>query len=132
MMNDLTATEKEVKHKVENLIDIATSYDLDSLANIYHEMLKVTMVSPDGGVSFASKSDFINMFKAKKEAGDPPMNTWAQWHHVEANDSNGRVVLTRKNNLNGTDMKLFLTIDLVLEDGRWQVIREVIYLQPDV
>ena len=92
----------------------------------------MTMVGQDGSVNFASKSDFINIFKAKKEAGDPPMNTWTQWHHIEANENSGLVVLTRKNNLNGIDMKLFLSIDLVLEGGRWQVTREVIYLQPDV
>jgi hypothetical protein len=131
-MNSLTATENEVKHTVENLISIATSYDLESLANIYHDELKVTMVGADGSVNFASKNDFMNIFKTKKEAGDPPMNTWSDWHHLEASDSKGLVVLSRKNNLNGTDMKLFLSIDLSFEDGRWQVMREVIYLQPDV
>jgi hypothetical protein len=131
-MNNLSATECDVKQTIESLISIATSYDLEALANIYHESLKVTMVGQDGSVNFASKSDFINIFKAKKEAGDPPMNTWTQWHHIEANENSGLVVLTRKNNLNGIDMKLFLSIDLVLEGGRWQVTREVIYLQPDV
>jgi ketosteroid isomerase-like protein len=131
-MTDISRAESEVKQTVENLINIATSYDIDSLANIYHDQLKVTMVDHLGNVNFASKDDFIQVFKAKKAVGDPPMNTWAEWHHIEADGDKGLVVLSRKNNLNGADMKLFLSLDLVYETERWQVIREVIYLQPDV
>ena len=131
-MTALNNAESQVKQTVENLINIATSYDVDALATIYHDQLKVTMVDNEGNVNFASKDDFINIFKTKKAAGDPPMNTWADWHHIEADDEKGLVVLSRKNNLNGTNMKLFLSIDLAFEAGRWQVTREVIYLQPDV
>lgn len=131
-MTGLTALECDVKQTVEDLINTATNYDIDSLATIYHDSLKVIMVNQGGSVNMMSKSDFMRIFEAKRDAGDPPMNSWVQWHHIEASDTRGLVVLTRKNNLNGIDMSLFLTIDLLWESGRWQVIREVIYLQPDV
>ena len=45
---------------------------------------------------------------------------------------NAHVIISRKNNLSGRDQILLLSIDLIFEDNRWQVIREVIFLRPDL
>jgi len=58
------------------------------------------------------------------------MNTWVEFHHIQADAENGLVVLTRKNNLAGQDMLVNLSIDLKYTDQRWQVTREVIFLHP--
>lgn len=122
---------QEVKQAIDNLVQTATSYDVDVLEEIYHDNLQVIMVDADGNVNEADKAGFKGLFKSKKEAGDPPMNTWAKYHRIDVNGDNALVLLSRKNDLNGQDMDLFLSIDLVRADGRWQVLREVIFLRPE-
>ncbi len=124
--------EAEIKQVIDDLIQTATSYDINKLDRIYHENLNVIMVDVDDNLNTANKETFKNIFKSKKEAGDPPMNTWAKYHHIEMNDNGAHVLLSRKNNLSGIEQILFLSIDLIFEDNRWQVIREVIFLRPDI
>ncbi|WP_026971192.1 hypothetical protein [Aliagarivorans marinus] len=124
------ATE-QVKQVIDDLIQTATSYDVEALDRIYHDELKVLMIDHQDNLSEANKDAFIELFKAKKQAGDPPMDTWAKYHSVVASGDSAHVLLSRKNNLSGHPMKLLLSIDLKRSEERWQVYREVIHLQPD-
>jgi len=121
----------DVKAVIDNLIHTATNYDVDALERIYHDDLHIIMVDTNDTINFADKSGFKDLFASKGKAGDPPMNTWAKYHHVEVNDDKATVLLSRKNDLSGVNMDLFLTIDLIHEDDRWQVLREVIFLRPE-
>ncbi len=78
----------------------------------------------------ADKEAFKDLFKSKKEQGAPPLNTWAEFNHIEVIQDKGHVIVTRKVNLTGEERKLVLSIDLVWEANRWQVVREVIFSQP--
>ena len=129
-MNATNNQVNEVKQTIDDLIQTATTYDVDALERIYHDDMKVIMVDPQDQVHHLDKVSFKSMFAAKRDAGDPPMNTWVKYHHIEQKDASANVVLSRRNNLNGQDMSLFLSIDLCFEDGRWQVLREVISLRP--
>jgi len=122
---------KEVQQAMDDLIQTATSYDIDELDRLYHDNMTVTMINTNDELSTANKEDFKALFRAKRDAGDPPMNTWAKYHSIEVNGDSAHVLLSRKNDLSGQDMILTLSIDFVNEDDRWQVIREVIFLRPD-
>lgn len=122
---------QEVRQTMDNLIQTATSYDIDTLDSIYHDKLQVVMVDTEDNVNTADKQAFKGIFKSKRDAGDPPMSTWAKFHHIDVEGDQAHVVLSRKNNLSGQDMILVLSIDLIFEDGRWQVIREFIFLRPE-
>ncbi|TGV01314.1 nuclear transport factor 2 family protein [Flavivirga rizhaonensis] len=124
-------TQDAVKLVIENLIQTATSYDIDVLDSIYHDDLNVIMIDTDDNLNTANKEAFKGLFKSKKEAGDPPMNTWAKFHKIDVDGNNAHVLLSRKNDLSGQEQILILSIDLVFEEGRWQVTREVIFLRPD-
>lgn len=130
-MKTLDTSELEVKRAIDELIQTATSYNIDVLERIYHRDLNVLMVDTQNNVNSANKEAFKALFKAKKDAGDPPMNTWAKYHDISVNGKEALVLLSRKNDLNGQNMILFLSIDLILEDKRWQVKREVIFLRPE-
>ncbi len=130
-MRNQDAQIKEIQQAMNDLIQTATSYDIDELDRLYHDSMTVTMINTNDELSTANKEDFKNIFRAKRDAGDPPMNTWAKYHNIEVNGDNAHVLLSRKNDLSGQDMILTLSIDFVNEDDRWQVIREVIFLRPD-
>lgn len=131
-MTNQAHSSEEVRQVIDNLIETATSYDVDMLDRIYHENLQVIMIDTSDNVNTANKAAFKELFKSKRDAGDPPMNTWANYHRIDVNGNAAHVLLSRKNDLSGQDMILLLSIDLVHEDGRWQVAREVIFLRPEV
>lgn len=129
-MSSKDARIEEVKKTIDDLIQTATSYDTDVLDTIYHDDMCVYMVGSDDHLETANKTAFMTLFKSKREAGDPPMNTWAKYHHIDVENDKAHVILSRKNNLSGQEMNLFLSIDLTHSDHRWQVVREVIFLHP--
>ena len=129
---DILTDEAVIKEVIDDLIQTATTYDLNKLENIYHDDLSVIMIDVDDNLNTANKETFKGIFKSKKEAGDPPMSTWAKYHKIDINDMNAHVIISRKNNLSGIDQILLLSIDLIFEDNRWQVIREIIFLRPDL
>ncbi len=119
-------SEMGLKKTVENLIKAGTTFDVEQLELIYHRELKVIMMDNKGQIMISNKETFKNLFQVKKENGDSPLNDWAEFHHIETNENNGHVIVTRKVNLTGIEQKIILSIDLIWEENRWQVIREVI------
>lgn len=129
-MTQDTHTEAQVQAAVDNLIEKATSYDIEALDAIYHDDLHIVMVDHEDNVDVSDKARFKALFAGKKEAGNARMNTWVRYHHIHIRGDDAVVALSRVNDLNGTEMKLSCSIDLVFESGRWQVLREEIFLRP--
>lgn len=120
-----------IRSTMNALIQAGTSFDVDALDRLYHSDLKILMIDLEGNLNQADKPGFMTMFKGMKDAGAAPMNTWAQFNEISADGDEGHVLITRKNNLGGGDSILVLSIDLTLEDDRWQIRREVIFVRPD-
>ncbi|EGR3032789.1 hypothetical protein DTW29_23660 [Vibrio parahaemolyticus] len=127
-MSTYTAEQAEIKAVIDRLIATATNYDVETLDDIYHDDLEIFMLGTRSELQTASKETFTSLFAQKRKAGDPPMNTWAEFHHIDAKEDSAHVVLSRKNDLSGEPMKLHLSIDLRKTSGKWQVTREVIFL----
>lgn len=124
-------TKEAVKKAMEHLIDRATNFDVDALETIYHKDFHTTLVLPDGKVEAFDKKEFIQKFRKQAEEGKEQLNTWADWHDFHVLGNSAVCVLTRQHSgMNGEEMRLLCNIELRLEDGRWQVIREAIYLRP--
>lgn len=130
-MTPESAEVQQVRKAIDDLIQTATSYDVEVLDRIYHDRLQVVMLDSDHNLNTADKAAFKGLFASKRDAGDPPMNTWAKYHSIDVSEDTAHVLLSRKNDLSGVDMDLTLSIDLIFEDDRWQVTREVIFLRPD-
>lgn len=130
MTTEVTQTQ-EVKQLINDLIQTATNYDVEALDRIYHDKMQVIMIDTADNLNTADKTAFQNLFASKSAAGDPPMNTWAKFHRIDVDGNTAHVLLSRKNDLSGQNMDLILSIDLIHEDDRWQVTREVIFLRPE-
>ncbi|WP_271784235.1 nuclear transport factor 2 family protein [Aquimarina algiphila] len=120
----------EVKKTIERLIEAGTSFDVEELESIYHDNLQVIMIDDKGQLMNADKANFKNLFQMKRDNEEAPLNTWAEFNHIEADEQTAHVLITRKVKLTEEERKLVLSIDLVREDNRWQVTREVIFSQP--
>ncbi len=121
----------KVKEAIQELIKAGTTFDVDALEQIYHDSLQVITIDLEDNVSIADKAMFKGLFETKKKAGSAPLSTWAKFDHIEANEEKAHVLISRKVNLVNSDQYLVLSIDLVFEDNRWQVTREVIFARPD-
>ncbi|MGZ2259020.1 hypothetical protein [Roseobacter sp. A03A-229] len=89
------------------------------------------MIDTEGGLAQTDKPTLITMMQQMVEAGAGADNAWARYNVVESNAAEGHVLITRKVTLDGDNEILELSIDLVHEDDRWQVIREVIAERPN-
>ncbi|SHJ17323.1 hypothetical protein SAMN04488508_10674 [Aquimarina spongiae] len=120
-------TDQGLKETVENLIKAGTTFDLKQLELIYHENLKVIMIDKTSQKVISNKESFKTLFQTKLKNKEEPLNDWAEFHHIEQTENKGLVILTRRVNLTGIEKEIILSIDLVWESKRWQVLREIIY-----
>ncbi|EJL6749874.1 nuclear transport factor 2 family protein [Vibrio alginolyticus] len=126
-----TRTKAGVREAMNQLIDRATKFDVNALDTIYHEDFHTTLIMPDDTVITYDKKEFITHFRKQAEEGKTQLNTWAKWHDFHVLGDSAVSVLTRKHSgMNGEEMLLLCNIELRFEDGRWQVLREQIFLRP--
>lgn len=120
-----------IRAAMDHLIDRATQFDVDALETIYHKDFHTTLVMPDNTVKTYNKTEFIKHFRRQADEGKTQLNTWANWHDFHVLGDTAVSVLTRKHSgMNGTEMRLLCNIEWRYEDGRWQVVREQIFLRP--
>lgn len=129
-MNTNELNIQSVKDAIDELITAGTTFDIEALEKIYHDDLQVTMIDSDGNVNNSDKSAFKSLFETKKREGSDPLNTWSKLHKVDARDHDAHVLISRKVSLVDQEQDLTLSIDLVKVGKQWQVIREVIFVQP--
>lgn len=127
----LVQAEESLKQAVENVIKAGTNFDIEQLELVYHEDLRVFMVGQNGLNGILDKQSVKSMFQAKKDNGDPPLNDWADFNHIEANGDVGHVIVTRKVNLTGVEQRFIFNIDLVKHAAGWLVTREIVVAQPE-
>jgi len=124
-------TKAGVRAAMNHLIDRATHFDVDALESIYHKDFHTTLVMPDDSVKTYSKPEFITHFRKQAQAGKNQLSTWAKWHDFQVLGDSAVSVLTRKHSgMNGREMILLCNIEWRFENGRWQVLREQIFLRP--
>lgn len=130
-MEKQTHTNEAIRAAMDNLIDHATRFDVDALESIYHRDFHTTLVLPDGKVDTFDKRGFITHFRKQAEEGATQLSSWAEWHDFHVLGDSAVCVLTRKHSgMTGEEMRLLCNIEWRFEDGRWQVLREQIFLRP--
>lgn len=120
-----------IKVTIEALINAGTTNDIRGLDQIYHDDMRIHMIDTDYNLIQHDKPGFIAMLEGMIDAKGGAPNTWAQFNEIEAKGSDGHVLITRKVKMGNADRVLVLSIDLIFEDDRWQVIREVIFSRPN-
>ena len=130
-MTQDTHTKKAIRAAMDHLIDRATRFDVDALETIYHRDFHTTLVLPDDAVRTFDKRGFIAHFRQQAEQGKTQLDPWAKWHDYHVLGDSAVCVLTRRHSgMTGEEMTLLCNIEWRFEDGRWQVLREQIFLRP--
>ena len=124
-MTEDHANVSAVKDALDGLIHGVSGHSFEVLDNLYHRDMQTYLLLNDGALMRNDKTGFMAFIRNNMGAlkDDDP---WVRYHLVEADDTRGHIVVSRKNDATGRYQLISLSIDLVLEDGRWQIIREVI------
>lgn len=126
-----SALEEEVKKTVENLIENGTSYNVEKLKDIYDDSLKIVKIDERGNVEVITKKETLDFFTSKRAAGDKPLSKETLWNYVEANENTGHVIVTRRMQIKDRPEKSVFSLHLERKNGRWVVIRETAFVQPE-
>jgi hypothetical protein len=130
MMTSNSPYAAQVREEIEQLIQAASHSQFEILDRIYHEDMRTYLFDEDRTLHLSDKAGFKkHVIEGTKKAANP--STWAEFHLVEADQDQGHVLISRKVNLTGTEQIVTLSIDLVHQDGRWQITREVIFVRKD-
>lgn len=114
-----------VKATLDELIAGVSGHTFEVLDRTYHDDMQTYLMMGSEKLVRNDKAGFMtHIEKVMGEAQEH--NIWARYHLIEADDKNGHILISRKNNLTGIEEIVTLSIDFVFEDGRWQIIREVI------
>lgn len=124
-------SEKTLMQVAEKMIKSGTTFDIEQLDIIYHKNLKIFVVDTDGQSNMLDKNSAITMLQSKRDNGDAHLNNWAEFSNIDVNGDLGHIIVIRKVNLTGIEQKFVFSLDLVWEDNRWQVTREVAVMQPE-
>lgn len=119
-----------VKAALDDLIHGVSGHSFDVLNDLYHRDMQTYLLLNDGTLMRNNKSGFMDFVKHNMGAlqDDDP---WVKYHLVEAGETQGHIVVSRKNNATGRRQLISLSIDFVFEDDRWQITREVIMTRND-
>jgi hypothetical protein len=126
---ELNKNQIEVKEAIEFLIYNAGNYNVEKFPEIYRPDLRITTITETGQVIVLNYQENFDFFLKKRDSGNSPLNTYTEFHYINANDTTGQVVLTRKADMNKSGEKLFFCIDLIKENGKWLVYKEVAFSQ---
>ncbi|WP_298817032.1 hypothetical protein [uncultured Roseibium sp.] len=119
-----------VRAVIERLIENVSANTASILNETYHDDMTVIMLSPEDKAIVLDKQQMTETVTTTLEQNNGAIGTWAKFHHVSVNGDTAHVLLSRRNELTGPDQQITLGIDLVNQDDRWQITREVIVTRP--
>ena len=121
---NLTKSESELKTAVEHLIHSGCNYNLNEFSKIYSPDLKIIIVDPSNQVTVLNYEQNFEFFKSKRDSGASPLETTADFVHLDVSDKFGYVVVVRHVALEGVRQKVVFSLNLKKSDGAWRVFRE--------
>ncbi|WP_310622041.1 hypothetical protein [Flexibacterium corallicola] len=125
-----TPEQQEVKAAVDDLVSAGIAADVPALQKMYHDEISVHMLDCEGHVELLDKAAFIASFVHMAETNPKGANDWIRYESISRHGKNAHVIFNRKIMRDGEKWFLTLSIDLIYEQERWQVIREVIFNRP--
>lgn len=121
---------QEVLETVNHLIERGSQYDVEALEQLYHPELELLLIDEHSNVKKLTRIENMQIFREKRNAGDTPISTAAEFNYVESDGQTARVIVTRCMALTGRPEKSVFSLILVHEQDRWQIIHETVFSQP--
>ena len=102
-----------VKETLDGLIHGVSGHSFEVLDNLYHRDMQTYILLNDGTLMRNDKNGFMEFIKHNMGALKDD-NPWVKYHLVEADDTHGHIVVSRKNDATGRYQLISLSIDFVV------------------
>jgi hypothetical protein len=121
---NLSESKSELKVAVEHLIHSGCNYNLSEFKKIYTPDLKIVIIDPSDQVTVLNYEQNFEFFKSKRDSGASPLETTADFVHLDVSGEFGYVVVVRHVALEDKRQKVVFSLNLKKTEGAWRVFRE--------
>jgi hypothetical protein len=121
---NLNPEQTELKAAVEKLIFNGCNYNIEVLAELYDQDLRIVIVNLDDSAIALGYQDNLDFFIAKRDSGAAPLDMSANFRHIEVVGKSGYVVVVRQVQLSDQPQRFVFSLHLRLTEQGWKVYRE--------
>jgi hypothetical protein len=86
--------------------------------------LKIVIIDPSDQVTVLNYEQNFEFFKSKRDSGASPLETTADFIHLDVSGEFGYVVVVRHVALEDKRQKVVFSLNLKKTEGAWRVFRE--------
>lgn len=120
----------DILNFIDILAETGSHYRIEEMENLYLDDLGFLVLTPDGGIARFSKAEMLGEFRARRDAGEPPLSTEKRVLHIEARDGEATAVLYRRMSQQADPALYELRLRKV--EGKWLVAGETVLPWPDL
>lgn len=115
---------------IDTLAETGSHYRIEEMEHLYLDDLGFLVLMPDGEIARFSKAEMLGEFKARRDAGEPPLSTEKRVLHIEERDDEATAVLYRRMSQQADPALYELRLRKV--EGKWLVAGETVLPWPDL
>lgn len=120
----------EILEFIDILAETGSHYRMEAMEDLYLDDLGFLVLTPKGEVQRFSKSEMLAEFRARRDAGEPPLSTEKRVLHIEQSEDTATAVLYRRMSERADPALYELRLRYV--GGRWKVAGETVLPWPDL
>ena len=120
----------DILNFIDILAETGSHYRIEEMENLYLDDLGFLVLTPDGGIARFSKAEMLGEFRARRDAGEPPLSTEKRVLYIEARDGEATAVLYRRMSQQADPALYELRLRKV--EGKWLVAGETVLPWPDL
>lgn len=120
----------DILNFIDVLAETGSHYRIGEMEHLYLDDLGFLVLTPDGEIARFSKAEMLGEFKARRDAGEPPLSTEKRVLHIEERDDEATAVLYRRMSQQADPALYELRLRKV--EGKWLVAGETVLPWPDL
>ncbi len=124
------STNHEIVAFIDRLADVGSNYRISEMEPLYTDDLGFLVLTPDGGVQRFSKSQMLDEFQSRRDAGEAPLSTEKRILHIEENGVEATAILYRR--MSSIADPALYELRLRKIEGAWKVSGETVAPWPDL
>lgn len=109
---------------IHDVVHDGSAYDIESMETHYAADQSFLILGSDGHVTRVARDDSIAEFRARREAGEPPLSTEHRVLHIEQQGDHATAILFRR--MSPEAPPAMYELRLRKDDGRWMVAGETV------
>jgi hypothetical protein len=115
---------------IDELAETGSHYRIDEMQRLYADDLGFLVLTPQGEVARFSKTEMMDEFRSRRDAGERPLSTEKRILHIEEQGDDATAILFRRMS-DEADAALY-ELRLRKVGGRWLVSGETVLPWPDL